>query len=460
VYAPDTIVAPATAPGRGAVAIVRLSGPRALEILAAIWKPQHRSPLKARRLALGQVIDPERGMPLDRAMAVIFPAPHSFTGEDVAELHCHGGPLLVRNVVALAMAHGARFAEPGEFTRRAFLNGRIDLTEAEAIDDLVSARSDAALAQALAQLSGALLKRIGEIRASIISIRAHLEALIDFSGEDIRMTPMSEIADDITNAIKNVASLHDTFRRGQIAHDGVRAAIVGKPNVGKSSLLNLLLGSERTIVSATPGTTRDVVEDSIRVGAYALTIADTAGLRETGDEIETYGIERARRAAADADLVLAVFDGSRNLDLDDAKVVDICRNRQTVAVINKGDLDHVIAPHHLEAAGLSARIVAVSALTGDGLETLREAMERAVEEIAGAPVSGADVAISRERHRVALALAIESLEHARASAAAAMPPEIVAVDVTAAADALARITGEVSTEDVLDAIFSEFCIGK
>jgi tRNA modification GTPase len=459
VYVPDTIVAPATVAGRGAVAIVRLSGPRALEILAAIWKPAAHSKPTARRLVLGDVVDPECGVTLDRAMAVVFPAPHSFTGEDVAELHCHGGSFLVRRVIAVAIAHGARFAEPGEFARRAFLNGRIDLTEAEAIDDLVSARSDAALAQALNQLSGALFKRVELIRTAILTIRAHLEALIDFSDEDIRMTPMSEIARNIDGAIGDVAILHDTFRRGRIAHDGVRATILGKPNAGKSSLLNLLLGSERVIVSAAPGTTRDVVEDSIRVGAYSLTVADTAGLRETGDEIETFGIERARRAAAEADLVLAVFDSSRTLDSDDAKVVEICRNRHAVAVLNKSDLTQVVAANDLEAAGVSAPVVAVSARTGDGLLVLRDALERAVDDIAGAS-AGSDVAISRERHRVALARAIESLDHARASANAAMPPEIVAVDVTAAADAMARITGEVGTEDVLDAVFREFCIGK
>jgi tRNA modification GTPase len=459
VYLPDTIVAPATAPGRGAVAIVRLSGPRAFEILAALWKPAGRSVPVARRLGLGEVRDPERGITLDRAMAVIFPAPHSFTGENVAELHCHGGPFLVRSIIAVAMTHGARFAEPGEFTRRAFLNGRIDLTEAEAIDDLVSARSDAALSQALNQLSGALSGRIEQIRGKIVTIRAHLEALIDFSDEDIRTTPMSEIANDLRRAITDVALLHDTFRRGKIVHDGVRAAIVGKPNAGKSSLLNLLLGSERVIVSSTPGTTRDVVEDIIRVGAYALTVADTAGLRETGDEVETFGIERARRAAADADLVLAVFDHSRNLDSDDAKVVDICRNRRSIAILNKTDLPRVIAATDLQASGLSAPVVAISALTGDGLAPLRDALARAAEEIAGA-TDGADVAISRERHRVALAQAIDSLTKARESAAAGMPPEIVAVDVTAAADALAQITGAMTTEDVLDAVFREFCIGK
>jgi tRNA modification GTPase len=459
VYAGDTIVAPATAPGRGAVAIVRLSGPRAFEILAAIWKPRSPEQGAPRRLVLGDIVDPDHGITLDQAMAVVFPRPHSFTGEDVAELHCHGGPFLVRRVITVAMENGARFAEPGEFTRRAFLNGRIDLTEAEAIDDLVSARSDAALTQALDQLSGSLSRKIEQIRANIIRVSAHLEALIDFADEDIRMTPMGEIANDLDGVLSFVAALHDTFIRGKIAHEGVRAAILGKPNAGKSSLLNLLLGSERAIVTDIPGTTRDVVEDTVHSGPYALVISDTAGLRETCDEIETLGIERARRAAADADLVLAVFDGSRDFDSDDAQVVEMCRNRRAIAILNKSDLPQVLDARRLESGGLSAPVLAMSALKGDGLTALRDAILRVVEEIAGAS-PGAEVAISRERHRVALAQAIESLKHARESAMGTMPPEIVAVDVAAAADALARITGEVTTEDVLDAVFREFCIGK
>jgi tRNA modification GTPase len=459
VYTPDTIVAPATAPGRGAVGIIRLSGPQTFEIFAAIWKPHGSREPAPRRLILGEVIEPETGSTLDRAMAVVFPAPHSFTGEDVAELHCHGGPFLMRRIIAVAMAHGARFAEPGEFTRRAFLNGRIDLTEAEAIDDIVSARSDAALGQALNQLSGGLSRRIRQIRTAIIATRAHLEALIDFAEEDIRMTPMSEIARDLQGAIADVAILHDTFTRGKAAHDGIRAAIVGKPNAGKSSLLNLLLGSDRAIVTAIPGPTRDVVEDSIHAGAYALVIADTAGLRETPDEVESIGIERTRQAAEDADLVLAVFDSSRDFDSNDARVIELCRNRRAIGILNKSDLPPVLTPDRLRDAEFLSPVLAISALNGDGLSALRDSLALAAEEIAGAG-PGAEVAISRERHRVALAQAIEALSHAREGATNAMPPEIVAVDVAAAADAMARITGEVTSEEVLDAVFREFCIGK
>jgi tRNA modification GTPase len=458
-YTPDTIVAPATAPGRGAVAIVRLSGPNAFEILHAIWKSHGPAVARPRQLRLGEVIDPERGLSLDRAMAVTFPKPNSLTGEDVAEVHCHGGPYLVRRIISVALAHGARFAEPGEFSRRAFLNNRIDLAEAEAIDDLVSARSDLALGLALAQLSGALSEKIKDIRRQIVSIRAHLEAEIDFSEEELESRPTREIARLLECAATDVAILHDTFRRGKIAHDGLRAAIAGKPNAGKSSLLNLLLGSERAIVTPIPGTTRDVIEDTVHVGPYALVLADTAGLRHANDEVESLGIERARKAAAEADLILAVFDGSRPFDTDDAQVIEICRNRRAVAILNKRDLPAVLNSSQLQAHGFAGPVVALSALTGDGLGALRDALAKAVEDLAGSP-AGAEIAISRERHRVALAQAIESLHHARASALGAMPPEIVAVDVMAAGDALGRITGEITSEDVLDAVFREFCIGK
>jgi len=266
-YLDDTIVAPATAPGTAAVAIVRLSGRKALAILEKIWRPASADRAAPRTLRLGTVVDPESGALVDRALAVAMPAPRSLTGEDVAEIHCHGGPYIVRRVVGLAMRAGARMAEPGEFSRRAFLNGRMDLTEAEAIADLVGAQSESALGQALAQLSGALRERIGTLRAEVISVRAHLEAEIDFADEDLKLPSRDAIADEIGRVSNGVAILHDSFARGRLLRDGARAAIVGKPNVGKSSVLNLLLGVERAIVTPIPGTTRDVVEDLVIEGA-------------------------------------------------------------------------------------------------------------------------------------------------------------------------------------------------
>ncbi len=459
-YVQDTIVAPATAPGQGAVAIVRLSGPRALAILDSLWKPL-RSGIKPepRKMVLGEIIDPATGAILDRAIAVRMPAPRTFTGEDVAELHCHGGMYLVRRILAAAMAAGARMAEPGEFTRRAFLNGRIDLTEAEAIADLVAARSEGALRLALGQMAGALSGKIAKLRDQLVSIRAHLEAEIDFADEDLDLPSRGEIASSIGRLADDVAILHQSFVVGRITREGARAVILGKPNVGKSSVLNLILGVERAIVTAVPGTTRDVIEDSIQLGPLQLVLQDTAGVRERADEVESIGISRTFSSLAEADLVLAVFDSARPLDAEDAMVIERCRGRSGVALLNKRDLPPVTSAENLRSAGLAMPIVPFSALRGEGLESLRTEIARLVEEMA-APGLASGVAISRERHRASLDRALKALSAAQESLRSAMPPEIVAVDVAAAADALGEITGEIHREDILDAIFREFCIGK
>jgi tRNA modification GTPase len=493
-YAADTIVAPATPPGAGAVAIVRLSGPRAITIACGLWhrldraQPAARAPIDAtallpRRLYLGEIRDPASKAPIDRAMLAVFPAPRSLTGEDVAELQCHGGAYLVRRIVALATAAGARLADPGEFSRRAFLNGRIDLTEAEAIADLVAARGEAGLRMALAQMSGALANRVNGLRRQVIAIRAHLEIEIDFADEDIPLPSRDDLVREIDSLTGDLADLHDSFARGRIIRDGARAAIIGKPNAGKSSVLNVLLGADRAIVTPIAGTTRDVIEDSIALGAVPLILADTAGLRESDDPVERLGIERTRRHTSDSDLVIAVFDSSRPLDSDDEAVLALCANRRGVAILNKRDLPQALAVESLRDRNLQLPLIEFSALTAVGLSELRDRLAAAVTDLTAGPTleqassliperdlndgdsdstttKGEIVAISRERHRDALALALDSLAAARHSALSAMPPEIVAVDIMAAADALGSITGIVGTEDVLAALFREFCIGK
>ncbi|HTW86527.1 MAG TPA: tRNA uridine-5-carboxymethylaminomethyl(34) synthesis GTPase MnmE [Candidatus Binataceae bacterium] len=461
-YLEDTIVAPATAPGSGAVAIVRLSGPQAHRIAEAIWRPLARrsakSPLPPSYLRLGELHDPARGIVIDRAMAVFFAAPRTLTGEDVAELHCHGGAYLVRRALGLALAAGARFAEPGEFTRRAFLNGRIDLTAAEAIRDLVEARGERALTLAVAQLGGALAARVENLRAQVISIRAHLEAAIDFADEDLGLPSPAQIAAAITTLSADVAVLHASFDRGRLMREGIRAAIVGRPNTGKSSVLNLMLGVERAIVTPIPGTTRDVIEDSIELGGYAIVLQDTAGVRDSADQVERIGIERALARAHDADLLIAVFDASTGLTAEDFRVAALTEGRPSVSLLNKCDLPSAITQRDLRTHGIAGPIVRFSALEAIGLDTLRNEVVALIEAAGGNYDGG--VAISRVRHREALAGAIEALGRARAAALARMPPEIIAVEMTAAAEALGAITGEISTEDVLDLIFREFCIGK
>ncbi|HZO80636.1 MAG TPA: tRNA uridine-5-carboxymethylaminomethyl(34) synthesis GTPase MnmE [Candidatus Binataceae bacterium] len=466
-YTQDTIVAPATPPGRGAVAIVRLSGPRATAIARALWHPRGRKAAAAhddalppaRRLALGEIRDPDSGAIMDRAMCVVMPAPNSLTGEDVVELHCHGGPYVVRRVLGLAMAAGARMAEPGEFSRRAYLNGRIDLTEAEAIADLVDARSESALQQAIAQLGGALAQRVSALRRGIIAVRAHLEAEIDFADEGLNLPSRQEIASALARVGADAALLHDSFARGRLMRDGARAVIVGKPNAGKSSVLNLLLGADRAIVTPVPGTTRDVIEESMTAGPWRLVLQDTAGVREAVDEVERIGVARTLSHAGAADLLIAVFDGSRPFEEEDARVLALCAGRPGVALLNKSDLPAALLPEDLIARGLGMALMRFSALNADGASTLRDELARVLAALArGAPSDG--VAISRERHRDALSKALRAIENARDAALAGMPPEIVAVDTAAAAEALGAITGEVGVEDVLDAVFREFCIGK
>ncbi len=494
-YVADTIVAPATAPGTGAVAIVRLSGPRAFEILHSIFRPAHSAELTPRMLRLGDVIDPATGACVDRAMAVAIPAPASLTGEDVVELQCHGGPFIVRRIVALAIASGARLADPGEFTRRAFLNGRIDLAEAEAVADLVAARSEIALAQALSQLSGALSVRVAELRREVIAIRAHLEVEIDFSDEDLRLPSRDELGAEIERLIEGVSILHDSFSRGLLMRDGVRATIIGKPNAGKSSLLNLILGADRAIVTPIAGTTRDVIEDSVKLGPYALVLNDTAGIRDLApdsssvDTVERIGIERTIKSARDADLLIAMFDSSRPLEAEDLSLIRFTARRAGLAILNKRDLPAITSPAELRDRGLELPILPLSAIHLEEAGALRAELTKIIDALVSAPSSTTaephplsvipseaegprsvtspfapstnyEIAISRERHRDALASALEALKNARASALAPMPPEIVAVDISAAADALGSITGEVSSEDVLDAIFRDFCIGK
>ncbi len=458
-FVEDTIVAPATAPGSGAVAIVRLSGPRAVAILNALWHARSGAPLEPRRLHLGTVTDPDTGAQLDRALAVVFPKPDSQTGEDVAELQCHGGSYLVGRIVGLATRLGARMAQPGEFSRRAFLNGRIDLTEAEAVADLIEARGESALEQAVSQLTGALAHKLKGLRRELISIRAHLEAEIDFGDEDIALPSRRQIALSIDKLARDVAALHESYARGRLRREGARAAIIGKPNVGKSSILNLLLGTDRAIVTAIPGTTRDVIEDSIQAGPWPLVLQDTAGIRESADEVERIGIARSRRSAAEADLLIAVFDASQPLGDEDRAVAEHCDGRAVVAILNKQDLPARTTLADLSRLGLATPTLPLCALSADGIDALKRELACAVEVLAGGS-RAQGVAISRERHREALGRALEALGAAGRSALAAMPPEIIAVDIALAAEALGEITGEVHNEDVLDAIFREFCVGK
>ena len=443
-----TIYAPATGPGAGAVAVIRISGTRAGAVVTAL--AGHLP--EPRRAMVAALRAPESGDPLDMALILWFPAPASYTGEDVAELHIHGGRAVQQGVLdVLAGLPGLRLAEPGEFTRRAFENGKLDLTAAEGVADLVAARTAGQRRQALAQMAGGLGGLYDGWRDALVRVLAHLEADIDFPDEDLPAGIAQSARDSLAQVTRALVEHIDDDGRGERVRDGFRIAIIGAPNAGKSSILNRLARRDAAIVATTAGTTRDVVEVRMDLAGFEVVLADTAGLRETGDEIEREGVRRARLAAEAADMRLIVVDASTWPAIDPA--VGALVNDTALLLLNKADL--VAAEKLAVPAGVADNwpIRAVSAMTGAGIEALLATLGRTVAARLGAAES---VPLTRARHRAALIEARDALFRS----AEADVPELVAEDVRLAVRALGRITGRVDIDDILDVIFRDFCIGK
>lgn len=446
----DTIAAVATPPGTGALAVLRVSGPGALAVVARCTGGRCLEP---RRATLCRVTD-AGGETLDRVVATFFAGPASFTGEDTVEISCHGGLLVTQRLLARLVACGARPAEPGEFSQRAFLNGKLDLTQAEAVMDVISAGSDLALRAAQSQLEGAIGRRVGQAADALVRLTAHVEAHIDFPDEDIAPHTVEQLQAGLAAIKAQLAELLDTADRGRLLREGIRTAIVGRPNAGKSSLLNTLLGYERAIVSPAAGTTRDTIEENVHLGGLCLRLIDTAGQHESGDAIERAGIERSRQAQAAADLILEVADASRPPDLLDA-VVEPGSRALRLLILNKADLG--VHPAWGDAAQEGA--ILFSCATGDGRQQLERTLAERFVQAHALPVSGNSAAVNA-RHRHALGVALEALEAARDSLARRDSPELTALDLRDALDALGSITGRIDTEDILTAVFSQFCLGK
>ena len=437
-----TIAAVATPVGVGALAIVRLSGPRAREVARVVcpgWEPE------ARRATLVRVRD-ARGRVVDECVGTWYAGPASFTGEDVVELSCHGGALVTQLVLERVLACGARPAEPGEFSRRAFEHGRMDLTQAEAVMDIISAGSEAALRAAQNQLQGGISRPVEEACSLLLDVAAHVEAYIDFPEEDIAPQTRGELVAALAGVEAGLARLLSTAEQGRYLREGVRTAIVGAPNAGKSSLLNCLLGYERAIVSSVAGTTRDTVEEALTLGGLRLRLVDTAGLHSSTDALEQSGMERTLRAWQGADIVLRVADVSQAPQ--ELPAVDSAAPQ--VWVLNKCDL-----PEHEAWRGVEG--VRVSCRTGQGIEALQAAVARLL--CTQSPEQDTPAAINT-RHRYALQQAHQATETARTALEAGVEPELVAVDLRAALDALGSIVGRVDTEDILTRLFSTFCLGK
>ena len=452
----DTIVAPATPPGEGGIGIVRLSGPGVEDLLLRFFSPSRLSARLDSHYLYHGIMRDALGQPLDEVMAVLMRKPRSYTREDVAEIHCHGGTLVMRRILDVFLSAGIRLAKPGEFTLRAFVNGRIDLTQAEAVIDLIRSRSKLASDVALTQLEGRLALKIQEFRGRIADLLAEIEAAIDFPDEDIELDSEQVLGTKTGSLLADIDHIISTFDSGRVLREGLNILIFGRPNVGKSSLMNSLLGEARAIVTDIPGTTRDTIEEDLVLAGIPLRLVDTAGIRNTDDPVEKEGVRRARIKVDSADLILLVIDGSTSLTDDDLLALDFICGRDVLVVLNKSDLGSVPIASALE--GFS--VVRVSALDGKGLDALTQAIQERFSGSGTATDIRETVVITDRRHRQALLLAREALSRFRKLLAEGLSPEFGAVELHEALDAVGEITGETTPDDILDRIFTKFCIGK
>lgn len=448
----DTIVAVATPLGRGGIGVVRLSGQAAREIGAAILQLKHE--LAPGQAQLAELIEPGSGERIDEAVVTFFAKPHSYTADDVVEISAHGSPVVLRHIVELATERGARLAEPGEFTMRAFLNGRIDLTQAEAVRDLIESQTLYQAKVAAQQLEGALSRRLRPVKQKLIELIATMEAGIDFAEDDVPVMPGAQILARLAVVRGPLEQLRASFAYGKIVHEGMTLAIVGRPNVGKSSLFNRLVERERAIVTSTPGTTRDLVTETVALGGIPLKLIDTAGIRPSSDEAESIGIRKSYEALSEADMVLVVLDSTCEVSAEDHELLRMCAYRRALAVANKSDLPQGrVAPHEYD--GL--QVFPTSALTGQGIDRLRDEILHGVSASSGGHEAGFLTNIRQQR---LVEESLNSLEAARHAVEAKVPHEMIMLDLYGALRPLDAITGETTTDDILSLIFSSFCIGK
>lgn len=488
-YLEDTIAAIATAPGEGGIGIVRISGEKAEAILRSIFIPVKIERKKAertdsfspegkecflpeatnmtiggtfesRKMTYGYVIDQENGevKKIDEALAVYMKKPHTYTMEDVVEINCHGSMVSLKKTLALALRYGARLAEPGEFTKRAFLNGRIDLSQAEAVIDLIRAKTDKGYYAAMDQLSGRLSQKVRALRAEMTEILVEIAVNIDYPDEDIELVSYEKLEADLKRMRESLIRLKNTMDTGRILRDGLKTAIVGKPNVGKSSLMNRLLGENRSIVTDIPGTTRDTIEELLSIKGIYLRITDTAGIRKTDDIVEKIGVEKSREMCRNADLILFLLDGSTSLSPEDEELFQEIQEKKAVVLINKSDKGQVLKKEEIEKRVMGKTVIETSMEDGRGLAELEQEIEHMVYD--GSIKAENGVIVTNERHGALLEKAIQAVEDGIFSTEGKEALEIIEIDVRNAWDLLGEITGETASENLIDEIFSRFCLGK
>lgn len=454
----DTIAAVATAYGEGGIGIIRISGEKSLDILKSVFQPASGSDgIISRRMTYGKVIDDENRL-VDEVLAVYMKGPKTYTAEDVVEINCHGSMVSLRKTLALVLRKGARLAEPGEFTKRAFLNGRMDLSQAEAVIDLIKAKTDRSFDIAVSQLEGELSGRVGAIREKLLDVLVNITVNIDYPDEDIEELTYVELKKKISEINDMIGVLTSSASAGRMIREGIRVAIVGKPNVGKSSLMNGLLRESRAIVTDMPGTTRDTIEEAISIKNIPVYLTDTAGIRETTDTIEQIGIEKTKEAFNSADFIIFILDGSEELTEEDRLIMEYIGERNALVLINKNDLGQKIDAHEIRDAMPGVRVIQTSLIKGEGITEIEDTIE---ELVYGGRISQKEsLMVNNVRHIELLNRAADSLQDAYTMADAGEALDFIEVDVKNAYELLGEITGETVSDDIINEVFSRFCLGK
>ena len=455
----STIVSISTAPGIGGIGIIRMSGENTFKILDKIFKqknPKNIDEIPGYTIKYGHIVDGEKN--IDEVLVSFFKAPKSYTTEDMCEINSHGGTVVMRRILDLCLKNGAELAEPGEFTKRAFLGGRIDLSQAESIIDIINAKSDREAKEGIKQLEGFLSERINEIKNSLLEIMTNIEVSIDYPEYDTPEVTNNEILETINTSKEKLEELKKSFDNGKIIKQGIKTVIIGKPNAGKSSLLNAILKEDRAIVTEIEGTTRDTIEEFVTINGIPLNLIDTAGIREAKDEVEMIGIEKSKRLAEDADLIIAIFDSSKDFTKEDLDILEIAKNKKTIIILNKIDLEQKITLENPKLEIFNKKIINMSTKNKIGLESLFEKITDMfnLDEIN----LDNDIVITNERHKNLISKAIDNLNKAESIIKNGMPIDIIAISLKDTLSNLGAITGEEAGEEIINEIFKRFCLGK
>lgn len=457
----DTIAAIATPPGEGGIGIIRISGKDSLNIADKIFLNKNNlklSDLEERKLNYGHAIDPETKKTIDEVMIVYMKAPSTYTTEDVVEVHCHGGTIPVRRILEVILESGANLAECGEFTKRAFLNGRLDLSQAEAVMDLISAKTDSSFDVSLRQLKGSLSYEVSEMIDILMEMLAHIEASIDFPEDEVEEMAYDQLTIDSKDVLNKIESLLNTVDTGKILKDGLKTVILGKPNVGKSSLMNAVLRENRAIVTDIPGTTRDIIEEHVNIRGIPLKIIDTAGIRQTDDLVEKLGVNKAKEILENSDLAIVIFDSSRELDDEDLEIISLVKNKKSIILLNKTDLPKKLEESDIKSQLKDTKIINTAITEGDGLDILEDTLH---DMFMSSEVKINDsTIINNTRHRDQLMKSKKNIREAISAIDVNMPIDCIEVDIRNAIENLGEITGDSVGEDIINTIFKNFCIGK